>query len=226
MIEKATIYLFLPKNFNLTVCLDKNIKKYSLESFSDQTADIINSAQLGDWFVVQEANEIITSPPNIANSVSSVQEFLLKATKENLNFNAISVSTIYINDYRGQGYQDMPFKVHSPGAWDRWLYKISLLPVVNTFKGTVKVWKKINTDIKISFLMSRANYSVVCEVLFPGRNIYPYTLLSVRYAGNITIDIENIGIIKDKTHLMYGYYFYTGYWNYARSSMMEINTLY
>ena len=30
MIEKATIYLFLPKNFNLTVGLDKNIKKYSV----------------------------------------------------------------------------------------------------------------------------------------------------------------------------------------------------
>ena len=228
--ENADIYLFLPNKFNSSVCSGSKILKYNLELLENRIMHVISGGQNDDWYVIQEANEIIRVPPNIANVVTSVREFLLKVSQEIHNFNAISVSTLYMTDLLGISYKEMPFKVHTVGPWDRWQDdKVkSYLPKVNTFNGTVKIWKKTDSKVRVSYVKSRANGMLFSEVLFSGRTVFPYTLLSMRYHPNIryTLNINDIGNISEKIHLMYGYYFYTGYWNYARKSMIETDILF
>ena len=226
--EKARMIIFLPRNSSLHSCHDKAVETYNSNSIESTISRVVKNSKQTDWFLIQEANEIVTIPPNIAKSFTSIRDFILKATEDGQNFNAISVSTLYMTDFEGISYKGMPFKVHSEGPWDTWKNdkNKTLKPKVNTRKGTVKLWKKMNNEYKIIFQKCKGGMLIFYEVVFQNMNIYPYTLISMRYKPESFVNMNELGILPEKVHLMYSYYLFTGYWNFARKAMFEKETLY
>ena len=236
--EGAKIKLLLPKQYqvNIPECDGSHVQKLSGVQLTEAISLVIKSgssfASASSWYLVQDAHEIIIPPPNIVGTFTSVRDFITKATIGPNGFNAISLSTLYMTNGNGsqQWGNGMPFKVHSPGPWDKWSKnktdKQDFRPKVDTLLNTVKMWKHTDRYLSISMRRTRDNHDVVSGVSFTGRRVYPYTLVSMRYKPTADVSYDSIDRINEKTYMMYGYYLFMGYWNYARRNMLEANDLY
>ena len=236
--EGAKIKLILPKQYqvNIPECDGSNVQKFYGVRLNDTISGIVKPGSAftsaSNWYLVQDAHEIIIPPPNIAHTFTSVREFVTKATFGQSEYNAISLSTVYMTNENGseQWGDGMPFKVHSPGPWDRWTKnkanRQDFRPKVDTLLNTVKMWKHTNSYLTVSMETTRDNHDVFTGVSFTGRRVFPYTLVSMRYKPTAEVSGDSIGQMSEKTYMMYGYYLFMGYWNYARRAMLETTNLY
>ena len=162
---------------------------------------------------------------------SSIGDFITKVTIEPNTFNAIGVNTLLMNSQSSDTYSSMPFKIHSVGPCDKWPrnkieYINNFKPKVDTLQNTVKLWKHTNNAISFSITKTINDHESFVGVSFLGRRVYPYNLVSMRYKPDSNVKYGSIGQINEKTQLMFGYYFFTSYWNYARKAMVEPQLLY
>ena len=231
------VKLLLPKDGNHaqgTGCAGANVEVLPGVSLTDAISRVLEteSPSSSDWYLVQDAHEIIIPPPNIAHTFTSVREFITKAMIGPNKFNAISLSTMYMTTEDGSlnWGNGMPFKAHSPGPWDKWTKdkenRRDFRPKVDTLQNTVRMWKHTNHHLTMSSRNTRDNHDVISGVSFPGRRVYPYTLVSMRYKPTVQVSVDSIGHINEKTYMMYGYYLFMGYWNYVRRAMLETDVLY
>ena len=236
--EGAKIKLLLPRQYqvNIRACEGSNVEKLYGIQLNETISRVVKPgstfASASKWYLVQDAHEIIIPPPNIAGTFTSIRDFITKATIGPNEFNAISLSTMYMTNENGspQWGNGMPFKAHSPGPWDKWTKnkadRQDFRPKVDTLLNTVKMWKHTDRYLTISMQRTQDNHHVFSGVSFTGRRVYPYTLVSMRYKPTADVSYDSIGRISEKTYMMYGYYLYMGYWNYARRDMLETSNLY
>ncbi len=226
--EKATVLLFVPKGFMVHhACV--NVPRFDVETLESRAQEATANGRPGDWFLVQDAHDVITVPPNIAQPFQSVRHMLNKASTGPDEFNAVSVSTLYMTRQDGSTFPKggMPFMVHSPSPWDQWTKKThDFRPLVDTLQNGVRAWQQTDSTVSISRVKTLGGNDVIGTITFPGRRVYPYSLVSMRYKPDSNASETVIGRLDEKTYKMNGYFLFLGYWNYARRAMLETRVLY
>ena len=105
--EGAKIKLLLLKQYqvNIPECDGSNVQKFYGVHLNDTISRVVKPgsafASASNWYLVQDAHEIIMPPPNIAHTFTSIREFVTKATLGPSEFNAISLSTVYMTNENG-----------------------------------------------------------------------------------------------------------------------------
>ena len=173
-----------------------------------------SSYRYGDWFIVQDAHEVITIP-RVYGLQLTLGEMLQMVAYEPGGFNAVATTVFFMNTTKGHRHKLVPFKVYGKGTWgDGKIVK----PKVDTLQDRVRIWRK--TFYRAKFFKSRVNVTdhVITDVNFLGRRVYPFHLLSMRYHPRTDMPIPQL---SDALATMYGLEAALGYIPDSRRSVLE-----
>ncbi len=193
-----------------------------------------------DWFVIIDANEILTFGEFVANGPENLIHFFIKASINPYNFNAISSSVIFIHDDKGNMFKEsnsskLHFKIYSPGRWsekkglwDKEKWEVhTVFPAIDVYSHRVRVWKKIYSYLNVQMLQTKNGHKIISDISFNGRNAYPFNLLSVRFHPSFKGNPEKVPILTNrKLRAMYNTYSFIGYWENNRDAIISPDYIY
>ena len=136
----------------------------------------------GDWTILMDANEVLSFPQSAVLNLT-MKQTLIKIGQEPYGFNAVAVSTFFMQDQDGSNFSnELPFKIFTLRAWDVGDCKNEeLWPAVDTLKHRVKIWRHGESRVSISWLKTATNTRIISDVNFIGMNVYPFHALSLRF---------------------------------------------
>ena len=135
----------------------------------------------GDWFLIMDAHEVISFPQSSALNLT-LKETLTRVGQEPYGFNAVALSTFFMQDHDGTPHSDrIPFKCFTLGAWNVGFGQSDhMRPAVDTLSHRVRIWQKTDYPVHLGSLRTTP-HPPLCDVSFVGRNVYPYHAQSLRF---------------------------------------------
>lgn len=132
----------------------------------------------GDWFFIQDAHEsILTGHVPLWNV--TLRDAFLQIAQEPYGFNAVAYSSIFIDEVKGSRFNKVPFKIFGLRPWDEGELELSG-PILDTLEHRVRAWRKITHKIQLKTSLSKRGDTLLTDVNFMGRKVYPFHLLSLR----------------------------------------------
>ena len=136
----------------------------------------------GDWFIVIDANEVISFPQSSSLNLT-LKETLVRIGHEPYRFNAVALSVFFMQSKDGQAPEpEYPFRIYGQDAWNVGAgANDELWPVVDTLKNRVHIWQKQEDEVTLVTNETVGGVHLITDVVFTGRNVYPYHAQSLRF---------------------------------------------
>lgn len=177
----------------------------------------------GDWFMIVDAHEIISFPSSPEFTLT-IRDALLRIDNEPFGMNAVGLTYFFMPDSGYDNFPDnIPFQIYGPGVWNDGKYR-DLNIQVNTMSNRVKIWKKSSYLLNVVVQTTVEGYSVITDVMFTGRHVYPYFMQSLRHHPKHTE--RPIEMLSPSLHTMYAYEAILGFMSIFRQPLMQTRILY
>ena len=192
---------------------------------TEQLATVIKTAiaskeyNYGDWFLVQDANEVITVPSTSGSANLTLRQYLQKVSYGPHCFNAVPLTVVLPNTTKAPFHKEkVPFKIHSLGTWDNSEGK-TIYPRRDTLRDKVRIWRKTNSGVKLFTSKASMTGDIITDVHFLGRRVYPFHLMSLRFHPRT--NRPNGYRVSKNLALMYGLEIGLGYATATRKAIYE-----
>ena len=173
--------------------------------------------------MIVDANEMLSFPSNPEFTLT-IRDALLRIDNEPFGMNAVGVSYFFMPEFGNDifvGY--IPFKIYGTGVWNDGKYQDMDISV-NTMTNRVKIWKKSNYFLDFVIQTTAQGHSVISDVMFTGRHVYPYFMQSLRhnpkYMGRPT------EMLSPSLQAMYAYESILGFMSPFRKPLLQTTMLY
>ena len=193
----------------LDSCKGKIFKYKHPKDMQSNLQILIDQVPMGSWFLIQDAYEITSVLKFIEPEIKSLRDYIQKVDQSSDKFNAIPSTIFFANDMQGNYFDNnVEYKIYSENSWEQWKthvafpikthlnhngkweYEVSGSPVTNNILNRVKICKKEKGEIVLVQVTTDKGNSIITDVIFKGRNVYPYHLLMVRHHPQVHINKE------------------------------------
>ncbi len=233
-----SITILLPEGSDFeNDCVTKRYIRYKEGDINNVLVKkLYHNTNIGDWFMIQDSNEIVQSPSVTTEQHNGLLEYLAKVDLDPQGFNAVASSIIFQHDVNGNLFssklsngEKIPFKIYNTALWDTWNKEKNniIFPECDPFQGTVRIWKRTVFQPTFTVIKTGLGHHIIGGVAFAKRSIYPYHIFRLRLHPTSDVKINEIGILYNmKLRLMYNSYIFIGYWESHREHVVSRDMIY
>ena len=208
---------------SMETCSSQIVRYKNPEDLPKRAKALIEQLPKGSWFIIQDAHERISILQFIEPDITSLREYIEYVDQSSYSFNAIPCTIFFANDRHGTYFsRDIQYKIYSEtrwGSWEMnldipeernasrtgWEFEVAGSILTNNILNRVKIFKKENGEVFIVQHKTDLGSIIIADILFEGRKVYPYHLLTIRHHPQIFVNKTSTYNILYNNYLQYSF---------------------
>ena len=184
---------------------------------------LIEQFPLNSWYILQDAHEMTSISKFVEPEIESLRKYIEQVDQSPYMFNAIPSTIFFTNDGQGNYFEkSLQYKIYDGKRWNLWNSNMNNPKEINSTRmgweyevsghilnsntlNRVKLCKKVKGEIFLVQHETDIGNIIISDVMFKGRKIYPYHLLTIRHHPKVLVDKTKAYAILYNEKLQYSF---------------------